>query len=96
MFLFLQALVLSASEPTCSGYRDWFELVTAPHYFAEILIYLGFLAVRGLACSYSLPLLFSFVCINLGYTAWRSHGWYRATFGAEYPPARRVLVPYLL
>ena len=56
----------------------------------------GFLPDATISDKGSENLLFSFVCINLGYTAWRSHGWYRATFGAEYPPARRVPAPYLL
>jgi 3-oxo-5-alpha-steroid 4-dehydrogenase 3 len=73
---------------------DWFELVTCPHYFAEILIYMGLFAIRGVNAGYAVALLFAFVCINLSFTAWHAHAWYLTKFN-DYPKNRKVIVPYI-
>jgi len=82
--------------PGESGYRiprgGLFELVSCPNYLGEILIWCGWaLATWSLA-----GLAFALWTVaNLAPRARSHHAWYRARF-ADYPPARRALIPLLL
>lgn len=69
-----------------------FELVSCPHYLAEIIIYLGLsIASQGQL----MPLLMLvWVGVNLVLAAAATHKWYRRRFKA-YPPARKALVPFV-
>jgi len=71
----------------------WFELVSCPHYFAEILIYTGMCIVRKFAVSQMLVL--GWVLINLIMTGMKTHTWYLKKF-ESYPPNRKAVIPYLL
>jgi 3-oxo-5-alpha-steroid 4-dehydrogenase 1 len=71
--------------------RGGFRLVTNPSYLGELILWFGF----ALA-TWSLPGVFVFTisAANLVPRAITNHRWYRERF-ADYPKARRVLVPYL-
>ncbi|WIA17188.1 hypothetical protein OEZ85_014071 [Tetradesmus obliquus] len=70
-----------------------FELVSCPHYLAEIIIYCGLLLVTG---GQLLPLLMLvWVAVNLVLAARASHKWYRRRF-KSYPPARKAIIPFVL
>ncbi|GBG24812.1 Polyprenol reductase [Hondaea fermentalgiana] len=87
----------STAASGCSVYRvpqgRLFALVSCPHYFLEMLIYLGFALMDSV--NLSLWLAFVFVCLNLGLTALRSHAWYKAKFD-DYPAERKAVVPFIL
>eukprot|EP00842_Homolaphlyctis_polyrhiza_P005256 jgi/Hompol1/5731/HPOL_004676-RA len=71
----------------------WFGLVSCPHYFGEIVEWLGF-AITG----WSLPgLAFAiFTAANLIPRAIHQHRWYLDTFGSQYPKERRAVIPWLV
>lgn len=70
-----------------------FELVSCPHYAAEVLIY-GALALftPGAGAAWALTL---FVVVELSYSALSQHEWYQKSF-ENYPPRRKAIFPYLL
>ncbi|KAL3683051.1 hypothetical protein R1sor_001073 [Riccia sorocarpa] len=72
---------------------DWFELVSCPHYFAEIIIYIGFLVASG-GTSPLMYLLLGLVVANLYLVAKPTHEWYLAKFD-DYPKSRRAMIPYI-
>jgi len=76
-------------------YGDWFEWVSSPHYFAEILIYITFLIVVGLN-NMSMWLALMFVVLNLTHSAYKTHNWYLEKFKEAYPKQRKFLLPLLL
>lgn len=70
-----------------------FELVSCPHYLAEILIYTGIAFILGKFSIISwLPLLW--VMANLSLAAGLTHEWYLQKF-KTYPRKRKALFPYL-
>jgi protein-S-isoprenylcysteine O-methyltransferase Ste14 len=69
----------------------WFAYVACPHYFFELLAWLGIVLM-----SRHLFALLAFVGM-LGYLVLRSiktRAWYRARF-AEYPPERKCMIPFM-
>jgi 3-oxo-5-alpha-steroid 4-dehydrogenase 3 len=71
-----------------------FDLVSCPHYFTEIVIYL---------CIYSLShfnnlwaVLVLWVLVNQTIAGLLTHEWYCLTFGDKYPKSRKAIFPYLL
>ncbi|CAI0392903.1 unnamed protein product [Linum tenue] len=72
---------------------DWFELVSSPHYTAEMLIYAGLLIASG-ATDYIMWLLLLFVVANLGFAAAETQRWYLHKFEA-YPRNRRAFLPFV-
>lgn len=72
---------------------DWFEYVSCPHYFAEIVIYAGILFATG-GSDITVWLLFIFVVSNLVFAAAETHRWYRRKF-ENYPPSRRAVIPFI-
>eukprot|EP00775_Hariotina_reticulata_P013366 gene13366-13493_t len=69
-----------------------FELVSCPHYLAEIIIYCGLLLMTEGSL---LPLLMlTWVGCNLVLAAQATHSWYLEHFDA-YPARRKVLVPFV-
>ena len=87
----------------------WFEHVSGPHYFAEIMLYFGLVVVRRFALSqlyvarcnrnltirdFPCRLTWVWVTTNLLITARRTHQWYRTKFD-NYPKQRKALVPFL-
>ncbi|KAJ4811677.1 3-oxo-5-alpha-steroid 4-dehydrogenase family protein [Rhynchospora pubera] len=74
-------------------YGDWFKYVSCPHYFAEIIIYVGILAASG-GYDITLWLLFIFVVANLSFAAAETHRWYKQKF-EDYPRTRQAIIPFV-
>ncbi|XP_031496195.1 polyprenol reductase 2-like isoform X1 [Nymphaea colorata] len=70
---------------------DWFDLVSCPHYLAEIVIYGGILIASELS-DLTVWLLFAFVFANLVVVAGETHRWYLHKFD-HYPKSRRAIFP---
>ena len=70
------------------------QVLSCPHYTAELLIYLA-LAVILQNFVGALPLLCS--TVNLSFTAANTHSWYQEKFKEVYSKNRRwAIVPYVL
>ncbi|XP_040364433.1 polyprenol reductase 2 [Rosa chinensis] len=72
-------------------YGDWFEIVSSPHYLAEIVIYVGFVVASG-GVDLTIWLLLGFVVSNLTFTAAITHRWYHWKF-ENYPSNRYAIIP---
>lgn len=71
----------------------YFELISSPHMFFEIVMYV---ALYGLTWRNTSSLyVLGWVISNQMMNAWLTHQWYRENF-KEYPTTRRALIPYLL
>jgi 3-oxo-5-alpha-steroid 4-dehydrogenase 3 len=73
-----------------------FELISCPHYFAELLIYMAFLLVLGDLTNLSMWLILTFVVVNLTTSALETHRWYKQQFGDAFPKYRRAIIPFVL
>ncbi|KAI4342105.1 hypothetical protein MLD38_026762 [Melastoma candidum] len=62
---------------------DWFEIVSGPHYLAEIVIYAGLFVASG-ASDVTMLLLLAVVVTNLTFAAAETHKWYKRKF-ENYP-----------
>ncbi|MBA0600633.1 hypothetical protein Gorai_006815, partial [Gossypium raimondii] len=62
---------------------DWFEIVSSPHYLAEMIIYAGLLVASG-GTDFTIWLLLGFVVANLAFAAAETHQWYLRKF-EDYP-----------
>ena len=71
---------------------DWFQHVSSPHYFAEVIIYCSLLLVEWGSTAMLLPCVFV-VCV-LTLRARQTHTWYCRKFD-DYPKSRRIIFPYL-
>ncbi|GAX80420.1 hypothetical protein CEUSTIGMA_g7859.t1 [Chlamydomonas eustigma] len=70
-----------------------FELVSCPHYFGEVLIYLGLLLLaEGRVNAW---LMLGWVVLNLVLAANATHAWYINMFPDTYPRERKALVPLI-
>lgn len=72
---------------------DWFEYVSCPHYFAEVLLYLGILlvfVVDDLWTPWWLVAVFTVSTLTL--SARQVHEWYKEKF-EDYPETRKALFP---
>ncbi|RID72249.1 hypothetical protein BRARA_C04150 [Brassica rapa] len=72
---------------------DWFEMVSSPHYLAEIVLYVGLLLASG-GTDVTIWLLFGFVVGNLTVAAGETHRWYLRKF-ENYPASRSAIFPYV-
>ncbi|KMS95175.1 hypothetical protein BVRB_011620 [Beta vulgaris subsp. vulgaris] len=72
---------------------DWFEIVSCPHYLAEIVIYAGLVVASG-GLDLTLWLIFAFVVVNLVFAAAETHRWYRQKFD-NYPNNRYAIIPFV-
>ncbi|CAH8361911.1 unnamed protein product [Eruca vesicaria subsp. sativa] len=72
---------------------DWFEIVSSPHYLAEIVLYAGLLIASG-GTDVTIWLLFGFVVANLTIAAGETHRWYLRKF-ENYPANRNAIFPYV-
>ena len=88
---------------------DWFDLVSTPHYLAEILIYTGLVVMGAVDLDYTLAavgglagavlaagraMVWLWVVVNLSITARRTHAWYATTFpGGGEQSTRTALWP---
>mmetsp|Transcript_25190 Transcript_25190/g.44920 ORF Transcript_25190/g.44920 Transcript_25190/m.44920 type:complete len:305 (+) Transcript_25190:124-1038(+) len=73
----------------------WFNLVSCPHYLAEILLYFGLLLVHG-GRGPHVWLLLAWVISNLSIAAKANHAWYHSHFGRAYPATRWAMLPGIL
>ncbi|KAG7488856.1 hypothetical protein MATL_G00038910 [Megalops atlanticus] len=72
----------------------WFEVVSCPHYFAELLIYVSLsITCRGGALTWWLVVLYVF--FNQALAAQLCHEFYCSRF-QSYPQQRKAFVPFLL
>ncbi|KAG2298181.1 hypothetical protein Bca52824_034653 [Brassica carinata] len=72
---------------------DWFEIVSSPHYLAEIVLYVGLLIASG-GTDITIWLLVCFVVGNLSLSAGETHRWYLRKF-ENYPAYRNAIFPYV-
>ncbi|PIA33590.1 hypothetical protein AQUCO_04100192v1 [Aquilegia coerulea] len=72
---------------------DWFEIVSCPHYLAEIVIYGGLLIASG-GSDLTIWLLFGFVVVNLVFAAAETQRWYLRKF-ENYPRTRGAILPFI-
>lgn len=71
-----------------------FQYVSCPHYFGEILQWLGFwLAADQSTVAASFV---AFTAANLVPRAVHQHAWYRKHFGDAYPSTRKAWIPFVL
>ncbi|XAR68858.1 3-oxo-5-alpha-steroid 4-dehydrogenase (NADP(+)) [Bertholletia excelsa] len=78
------------------GYKiprgGWFELVSCPNYFGEIMEWLGWAFMTwswaGLGFSW-------YTCANLVPRAKANHKWYLEKFGQHYPKRRKAVIPFV-
>lgn len=71
-----------------------FELISCPHYFAEILIYIS-LAIVQCGLSVTWWLVVCFVVVNQVIMGISNHQWYLNKF-PNYPRNRRAVIPFLI
>ena len=74
---------------------DWFELVSCPHFLAEVVIYVAVclccVATAPLTCWW---LVVGYVGLTLGLSARQTHVWYHRRF-PHYPKHRRAIIPWI-
>lgn len=73
---------------------DWFQLVSMPHYTAELIIYFAFVVVAQ-GQSMCLWAMFVWTLTNLCITGSRTHSWYLTKFKESYPRERKAVIPFL-
>lgn len=88
--------VLVGLKKQGGGYKvprgGWFELVSCPNYFGEILEWFGWAVMTwswvGLG-------FFLYTCANLVPRALAHHKWYLEKFDEDYPKHRKAVIPFL-
>ena len=85
----------TTSEAYSRPNGDWFEIVSCPHFLAEVLIYVAML----LCCLVTKPyscwwLVVVYVLASLGLSARQTHAWYRTKY-EDYPKQRRAIIPWI-
>ncbi|KAG7163892.1 Polyprenol reductase-like [Homarus americanus] len=70
-----------------------FEVVSCPHMFAEVVVYVGILIVLRTHMGWGIVTLW--VMSNQIQVAVMNHRWYQKTF-KDYPRSRRAIFPFLL
>ncbi|XP_018497776.2 polyprenol reductase 2-like [Pyrus x bretschneideri] len=93
--ILLQGSLRDHSEPNDEyviPHGDWFEIVSSPHYLAEIVIYAGLVVASG-GTDLTIWLLFGFVVSNLVLAAAETHRWYLQKF-ESYPKKRLAIIPF--
>lgn len=74
---------------------DWFELVSCPHFFAEILIYMSLLLCCVWTAAWSCWwLVVVHVTCSLTLSARQAHKWYQLKY-EDYPKDRRAIIPWV-
>ncbi|XP_044274081.1 polyprenol reductase [Varanus komodoensis] len=75
-------------------FGDWFEMVSCPHYLAELLIYISMAITFGLN-NFTWWLVVAYVFFNQAMSAVLSHEYYLSNF-KHYPKCRKAYIPFLL
>ncbi|MDR3418653.1 MAG: 3-oxo-5-alpha-steroid 4-dehydrogenase [Nevskia sp.] len=87
-------ILIGLRKPGESGYKiptgGMFRYISCPNYFGEMLEWAGFAVM-----SWSLPGLVYALWVDLPLFAQAllAHRWYLQTFGKEYPPERKAVIP---
>lgn len=88
------ALVRLKSEG--GGYKiprgGWFECVSCPNYFGEIVEWVGWAVMTW---SWAGLGFLVYTCSNLVPRARANHKWYLEKFGEDYPNNRKAVIPFL-
>lgn len=92
LLLFLAGRLETLAHRVPKG--GWFELVSCPHYFAELLIYISFSLVFG-GLSLTWWLVVFYVLFNQALAGQLCHDLYLSKF-ESYPKQRRAFIPYVL
>ncbi|XP_053314433.1 polyprenol reductase [Spea bombifrons] len=72
---------------------DWFEKVSCPHYFAELVIYISIAFIFGLVNT-TWWLVVTYVLFSQALEAVLSHEFYHDKF-KSYPPNRKAFIPFV-
>nr|XP_008123859.1 PREDICTED: polyprenol reductase [Anolis carolinensis] len=75
-------------------FGDWFEMVSCPHYFAELLIYVSMAITFGCK-NLTWWLVVMYVFFNQAVSAILCHEYYQNNF-KHYPTYRKAYIPFLL
>lgn len=88
-----------AGHIVTTGYKipngHWFDSVSSPHYFAELLIYVSIGLVLGLGNA-TWWWLVAFVASYQFFLAYNTHAWYLNKFQEDYPKDRKIFIPMVL
>lgn len=90
-------ILIKLRNPGETGYKiphgGFYKFISCPNYFGEILEWIGFAIM-----SWCLPafIYMLWVALPLVAQAVQAHSWYRDTFKADYPQARKAVIPYIL
>lgn len=89
-------VVLVGLKREGGGYKiprgGWFELVSCPNYFGEILEWFGWTVMTWSWVGLGFSL---YTCANLVPRARANHKWYLDKFGEDYPQNRKAVIPFL-
>lgn len=72
-----------------------FNYVSSPHYFGELILYLGLLLISNVS-EVGPIILFTFVAVTMISQSVKVHKWYNYKFKEEYPLERKAIIPYVL
>ncbi|KAK3226215.1 hypothetical protein Dsin_006077 [Dipteronia sinensis] len=88
--------VLVGLKKQGGGYKvprgGWFELVSCPNYFGEILEWFGWALMTWSWVGFG---FFLYTCANLVPRARANHKWYLDKFGEDYPKSRKAVIPFV-
>lgn len=89
-------MVLVGLKSEGGGYKiprgGWFELVSCPNYFGEILEWLGWALMTWSWPGFG---FFMYTCANLVPRARANHVWYLEKFAEDYPKSRKAVIPFV-